>query len=494
MEKNNVRSLNIDQAIKQTSGGFQILTTVLFGLATAIGGFITVAMPLLLIYPQFECFNQETQTYERWERETACHLQDWRLDWTSERTLNNWIVEMNLYCSEKWMIGLLGSIYFQGHLLGSVLLSNLPDIYGRKSWVRYSLFFHIVLFTIMMFSPDIYMKYTLNFLLGIAGSVRIASWMTAGSEFLSKENRIYSSITCQLLMSWISITLAWYFWFVSNQWVYYYYVVLAISVITAILCFLIPESPRWLVSVKREKEAKEILNKIARFNSKEQLPEDIELVNDILVVKGSTEKITQDDNTKSPFKILWSNRILRYNLIFVCFLWLIGCLMNHFINYYIKYIKTESIFAIFLIAGTADIISKGIYTTMMKYLPFREGTWALILMGIFSSLWYIFLSFNTSMIITIVFWCKMFAGTTFASTFYASNMMFESKVSTTAFGISNICGKVGASLAPMMAELPGIFPMICYSGSGLVAIFSIWNMKIPQLANQNKIWEIKKSS
>ena len=221
-------------------------------------------------------------------------------------------------------------------------------------------------------------------------------------------------------------------------------------------------------------------------------------------------------STISPFKILLSNHIFRYNLIFVSLLWLIGCLMNHIVNYYIKYIKTrsnlflkfnfncilklfvkypktESIFAIFIISGTADIISKGIYTTMMKYLPFKEGTWVLTLMAIISAIWYTLFSFNTSLIITLIFCWKLFAGTTFASTFYASNTMFESKVSTTAFGIANISGKIGASLAPMMAELPGVYPMMLFAASGWVAIWSIGWMKVPQLA-QEDIWEDKKNS
>ena len=160
MEKSIVQTINIDQAIKITSGRFQILSTLVFGLGTAIGGFITFALPLLLIFPQFECSNSITGTYERWERDAACQAGNWRIDGTSERTLNNWITQMNLFCSEKWMIGLLGSIYFQGHLLGSVLLANLPDTYGRKRWVRLSIFFHTVLFAIMMFSPDIYMRFT----------------------------------------------------------------------------------------------------------------------------------------------------------------------------------------------------------------------------------------------------------------------------------------------------------------------------------------------
>ena len=495
MEKSIVKTINIDQAIKITSGRFQILSTLVFGLGTAIGGFITFAIPLLLIFPQFECFNSITGTYERWERDAACQAGNWRIDGTSERTLNNWITQMNLFCSEKWMIGLLGSIYFQGHLLGSVLLANLPDTYGRKRWVRLSIFFHTILFAIMMFSPDIYMRFTLNFLLGIVGSVRIASWMTAGSEFLPKENQIYSSIVWQVDLSLITISLALYFWFVNINWIYYFYVALAISVSTCFMSLFIPESPRWLVGTKKSKEAKEILNRIAAFNSKEQLPEDLEIIDDKLVVIGSKEVITTDhkSSTVSPFKILLSNHIFRYNLVFVSLLWLIGCLMNHIVNYYIKYIKTESIFAIFIISGTADIISKGIYTTMMKYLPFKEGTWVLTLMAVISAIWYTLFSFNTSLIITMIFCWKLFAGTTFASTFYASNTMFESKVSTTAFGIANISGKIGASLAPMMAELPGVYPMMLFAASGWVAIWSIGWMKVPQLA-QEDIWEDKKNS
>ena len=102
---------------------------------------------------------------------------------------------------------------------------------------------------------------------------------------------------------WLSI----YFWRITKYWIYFYYVSLVIWGVNCILWFLIPESPRWLVSKQRSNEAKSILNKIAIINSKEQIQPDKTIVDDKVYIRTNNTKVVIDNTFKIVSLILLSN-------------------------------------------------------------------------------------------------------------------------------------------------------------------------------------------
>lgn len=55
----------------------------------------------------------------------------WKVDYDDSNSIYNWVTQMDLYCEEKWRIGLLGSMYFVGFVLSGFILL-LADVYGRK--------------------------------------------------------------------------------------------------------------------------------------------------------------------------------------------------------------------------------------------------------------------------------------------------------------------------------------------------------------------------
>ena len=124
--------IQIDHAIKSTYGWFQIFTTLVLSVGFWMGGFITFALPLIELYPQFEWSNTSTQIFEKCTQAEAWANPKWRVDWDSDKSLNNWISQLDLYWIDKWQIGLFGSLYYFGYLLGSIWFLHLSDTIGRK--------------------------------------------------------------------------------------------------------------------------------------------------------------------------------------------------------------------------------------------------------------------------------------------------------------------------------------------------------------------------
>lgn len=58
----------------------------------------------------------------------------YREDSSDPETLNNWVQQLGMQCSEKKAFGLLGTLIFTGWTVTAIIVPRLSDMYGRK-WV-----------------------------------------------------------------------------------------------------------------------------------------------------------------------------------------------------------------------------------------------------------------------------------------------------------------------------------------------------------------------
>ena len=124
-------------------------------------------------------------------------------------------------------------------------------------------------------------------------------------NFCKNKHQIYSSAITQMADAWIPLILAIYFWHLTKDWIYFYYFSLSIWVIAWILWLFIPESPRWLVSKQRSDEAKTILNKIAKINSKDQISPEKIIIDDKIYIMSKNIKIEIDNTITMFYYKLW---------------------------------------------------------------------------------------------------------------------------------------------------------------------------------------------
>ena len=89
-----------------------------------------------------------------------------KIDWTNDWSLDNWVGRFNLQCTEPYLLGLLGTMFFTGIVTSGLIFSRLGDIYGRKWLTRISSLASIPLQLGFIVSQSYHLNIILFLLLG----------------------------------------------------------------------------------------------------------------------------------------------------------------------------------------------------------------------------------------------------------------------------------------------------------------------------------------
>ena len=78
------------------------------------------------------------------------------------------IVSKKYLGEEPFMIGMLGSAYFAGWMLGSIVMSRIGDLYGRKLPFYTSLVACALAYLWTLFTQSLYVQIFLLFVIGMS--------------------------------------------------------------------------------------------------------------------------------------------------------------------------------------------------------------------------------------------------------------------------------------------------------------------------------------
>ncbi|XP_036137582.1 solute carrier family 22 member 4 isoform X2 [Molossus molossus] len=173
----------------------------------------------------------------------------------------------NLVCEEDWKTPLTSSLFFVGVLFGSFVSGQLSDRFGRKSILFATMAVQTGFSFLQIFSVN-WEMFTVLFV--IVGMGQISNYVVAfilGTEILGKSVRIIFSTLGVCTFFAVGYMLLPLFAYFIRDW---RMLLLALTV-PGLLCvplwWFIPESPRWLISQRRFREAEEIIQKAAKMNS-----------------------------------------------------------------------------------------------------------------------------------------------------------------------------------------------------------------------------------
>ncbi|XP_076025118.1 solute carrier family 22 member 4-like [Genypterus blacodes] len=184
------------------------------------------------------------------------------------------VSEFDLVCSEHWKQPFTISTYTIGVFTGSFFSGPLSDRFGRKPVLFVTIVLQMMFSFFQIFSPSWTVFNILFFLSGLGQISNYIAAFVLGTEIFQGNVRVvYCTLGVNIgfVIGYMMLPLFAYF---LQDWKSLLVVISLFGLVYIPFWGLIPESPRWLLSQGRVKEAEVIVRRAAKQN-KVQAPEDI---------------------------------------------------------------------------------------------------------------------------------------------------------------------------------------------------------------------------
>ncbi|NXX38871.1 S22A3 protein, partial [Tricholaema leucomelas] len=207
-------------------------------------------------------------------RLTACHE-----NWVYKNPHSSIVSEYDLVCGNAWMLDLSQAILNLGFLVGAFILGYAADRYGRILIYLLSCLGVGICGIIVAFAPNFTVFLTFRFLQGVFGK---GTWMTCYvivTEIVGSDQRTVG-IAIQIFFT-LGIMILPGIAYLVPTW---QGIQLAISLpnfLFLLYYWVVPESPRWLLTRRKGEKALKIMHNIAKHNGKYLSPHHLQVLSSV---------------------------------------------------------------------------------------------------------------------------------------------------------------------------------------------------------------------
>ncbi|XP_035665062.1 organic cation transporter protein-like [Branchiostoma floridae] len=183
------------------------------------------------------------------------------------------VTDYDLVCERHWLKELGQSIFMVGVAAGGLISGTTSDRFGRRPTVVACIVIQLISGLAAAFTTDYVTFLVLRLLAGGAANGAFYVGLTLGIEVVGSSKRNVVGMTISSSWNPGAVFLAGLAYFLRDWWS----LQLAVSLMSVPLLsywWLLPESPRWLLSNNRIKEAKISIQKAAKFN-RVTIPDDV---------------------------------------------------------------------------------------------------------------------------------------------------------------------------------------------------------------------------
>lgn len=258
--------MNISYSAIEKFGKYQLILALIVVLNSPLTMIINITFPFMVKKPDLLCKQKNSLLdFHICLEEEYCLGSEMEYLKTTQNNIMNFSFEYDLYCDKAYLSPLMASLFFFGAILGSLLLSPLPDKYGRDKIYKILISANLILNINIFLSISIWHIIIANFFLGISSFVFSMSSLIITENFGLENGGIVQTIN----QSMVPITgiLVGLFFLIINNWRTLFFFVSLLNLIGVIVCYkYMLESPRWLYSQNRVLDAKDVLAQIDIIN------------------------------------------------------------------------------------------------------------------------------------------------------------------------------------------------------------------------------------
>ncbi|XP_050674824.1 organic cation transporter protein-like [Leptidea sinapis] len=354
--------------------------------------------------------------------------------------------DWNLICDRRQLASVAQSMLQVGILVGSLFYGFLSDRYGRKIATLLSLVTEVIFVAMSAAATELWMFVACRFLIGTGVGGTMLCCYVIIIELSGKSFRPYLTglIEIAYIVGYISMPGIAY---LLNDW---RNMQLASSIPFAFTIFyywLIPESPRWLITMGKKKEAVQLLTYISTKNN---MPVDnIES----MVDKAYEESQKERKHHYGSYLDLFRTPKLRTYTMITAFVWL--CCSHSFfgINQYIGLLQGNIYINVVLSAAT--LIPAMIYVIFASlYMRRKAAIIASFVVTAASLLFFLVVPKSMeSITLTLAIIGQTGAYTAFVQIYLFSCEIFPTIIRNSAMGFGSVFARFGGFIAPFVVNV-----------------------------------------
>ncbi|KAM8967249.1 solute carrier family 22 member 13-like [Pelodytes ibericus] len=382
------------------------------------------------------------------------------------------VTEFDLVCLRKEETDIAQSVYMAGLLVGSIILGPLSDRTGRRPVILLSMFMQMVFAFGAAFSPHFYVYMALRFLAGLALSGLLLNNFVLVAEWVGSSKRAYATITSHVSFASGLMLLAGVAYGIRN-WRLLQIVGSAPTALLFFYVWVLPESPRWLLTKGKSEQARKLLQKAAAINRR-------------VISEEMLAKIQEEKKTKSGSIVdLFRNPNLRKITVVMCLVWFMNSLVYYGLGMSVGSFGLD-IYITQLIFGAVEIPARLGSMFIVQLLGRRlsqavclllGGTMCLIITGIPKDL--------PIVVTSLAVIGKFSIASSFSICYIYSTELFPTVIRQSGMGLCSTVARIAGIIAPLISLLDkydSAISMAIY-GSGTV-IGGLLSFLLPETRNK----------
>ena len=272
----------------------------------------------------------------------------------------------------------------------------------------------------------------------------------------------------------VSLLICIYFDFISKYWIPLQYPNLALTFIGFVYVWYMPETPRFLVSVKKFDQARLVFARMAKING-------FSVNTNTFIFENEIQDEVIEEGKQPTWRDIWNESpTLRRNLIWSIILYMEATFNYYLLTFYLKYfpgnifenagIYALSDFAAFIIAGV-----------VLKFLSISNSFRVCLTLAFTGGMLYLCTSNKANLVPLFICLCRVGQTMTYNVAVISVNRLFPTKFISTAYGVVNGFAHIFACLSSLIAEIPNPYPFMIFEALIVVAAFA--TMRIKEVKN-----------